>query len=117
MQKHNQTFIIIQTTCKNPKTVQKISNKILENRLGACIQIHEISSKYIWKAKIESSKEYLLSIKTRKNLYNEVEQKILENQDYETPQVITIPIEKIEESYQKWLNRNIKNSTNNNIDF
>ena len=54
---------------------QKIANALLEKRLIACANIlPEIHSSYLWKGKLETAKESLLIIKTRKAL----EKKILE---------------------------------------
>ena len=67
----NSKYCLILTTCNNQKTKQNIINKLLiESKLSACIQTKEIESHYLWNNQIQNDKEYLITIKTTKNLYN-----------------------------------------------
>lgn len=96
-------YIIIQTTTNSQELTNKISSQLLENKLAACIQVSKITSKYLWKDKVQAEQEYLLSIKTKTDLYKDIEQEILKHHNYETPEIISIPINEINEKYQKWI--------------
>ena len=62
-------------------------------RLSGCIQIiGPIISTYWWKGNIETSEEWILFIKSKKNLYEELEKAIKEIHPYETPEIIALPI-------------------------
>lgn len=83
---------------KNLKVISKI---LLEERLVSCCQVYNIESSYWWKDNIVDANEYLLKMKTKKDLYKEVERTILENHSYEVPEIITY---NIEDGYSKYLN-------------
>ena len=62
-------FVIIETTIDDINIANKISDKLLNNKLSSCIQIIDnIQSHYFWKGKKKISKEIKLSIKSDKML-------------------------------------------------
>ena len=77
-------YIIIKTTTENYKDAEKIARKIVETKLGACIQLSEIKSFYKWNNKTESSKEIKLEIKTKSSNYNKIEElrNMIDNSGY-----------------------------------
>ncbi len=101
-------YCIISTTFNDRKKAKKLIKKLLTGKLAACIQIHEIESFYGWKNKRCNEKEFSLSIKTASHLYKEVEMCILENNPYETPEIIMVPIKKGNKDYLKWINDSVK---------
>lgn len=94
-------YIIITTTFDNKDELDKVSKILLEDRLVSCCQVYNIESSYWWKDSIVDANEYLLKMKTKKELYKEVERIILENHSYEVPEIITY---NIEDGYSKYLN-------------
>ena len=84
-------YSLIMTTCENKEDAREIIEAHLEKKLAACVQIKEIESFYTWKGKVENSKEILLLIKTKSELYKEVEEAILKMHKYETPEIVQIP--------------------------
>ncbi|MFH7836274.1 MAG: divalent-cation tolerance protein CutA [Candidatus Aenigmatarchaeota archaeon] len=67
-----------------------------------------ISSIYWWKSKIETAQEWLCIIKSKKNLYEEIEKSIKEIHPYENPEIIAMPIILGSEDYLKWLDNELK---------
>ena len=66
-------YIIITTTFDNKDEANKIIDLLLNERLVSCCQLSNITSSYQWKGKIEKAEEYLLQMKSKKELYKEVE--------------------------------------------
>lgn len=100
-------YIEIITTINNAKKAKAISNFLLKEHLAACIQkIGPIESKYWWKFRIESAKEVILLIKTKKSLYKKVEEAILRIHPYEVPEIIAKPILKGYRKYIAWIGEN-----------
>lgn len=97
---------IVKTTCKTKKEAKNISKVLLDNKLAACIQIEKIDSLYIWEDKLCEDKEYLLNIKTKKELFQIVKEKIIKNHSYKVPQIIEIEISGISEDYLKYIEEN-----------
>lgn len=99
-------YINIITTTKRESEAKRISGALLESRLAACVQIiGPVKSSYIWRGRIENSREWLLLIKSRKNLYRRVEGKIKSLHSYDTPEIIALPVIAGSEKYTRWLGR------------
>ena len=64
-------YTIILCTCPNKKVAKELTNKLIEAKLAACVNIIPgIESIYMWQGKLENTTEYLLLIKTTKNKEN-----------------------------------------------
>jgi len=100
-------YISIETTFRNEDEAKKMTNLMLEKRLIACGQISEVVSIYTWDEKQCESKEWLLKLKTRKELFNVCETFIKENHSYKLPQIIFSEIGGSEE-YLDWIKENTK---------
>ena len=85
-------YIMISTTFDNKEEANKIIELLLEKRLVSCCQLSNITSSYHWKGKIEHTEELLLQMKSKKELFKEIEKVILDNHSYETPQLIAYDI-------------------------
>ncbi len=94
---------IIETTYSDKAVGETIIQKLLQKKLAACIQQQQINSHYHWQGKIQNDTEYLLRIKTRCDLYSQVEKLILQRHHYDLPEVIMIPIENASQSYIDWV--------------
>ena len=96
-------YIMITTTFDNKDEANKISELLLKERLVSCCQISNIISSYHWKGKIEHAEEYLLQMKSKKELYKQIEKIILENHSYETPQLVAYDIIDGYKDYLNWI--------------
>lgn len=97
-------FIMVITTTDNQEVAKKITQELLEKRLAGCIQIiGPITSSYWWQGKIENAEEYILFIKTKEELYPEIEQTIRINHNYTVPEIIAFDIKHGSQDYLTWL--------------
>lgn len=96
-------FIIVETTCPNLKAAKKLAEILLKQKLAGCIHLLPIESHYVWQKKLVKSKEFLLRVKTAKNLFGKVEKIIKSNHDYELPEIISFEITKASKAYLAWL--------------
>lgn len=101
-------YIIITTTFDNKDEANKIIDLLLNERLVSCCQLSNITSSYQWKGKIEKAEEYLLQMKSKKELYKEVEKIILDNHSYETPQIVAYDIVDGYKGYLDWIKEETK---------
>ena len=105
-------FITVQTTIDSKDGAQKIAEALVRRHLAACVQVSgPITSTYWWEGKLEQSQEWMCAAKTRKELYNELEQAIRENHPYDTPEILAIPVVAGIKSYLDW----IETETDNKI--
>lgn len=102
-------YIQVLTTTGGREEAVKIARILLERRLAGCVQVlGPVSSLYWWKGRIEEAEEWLCIIKSREDLYEELEKTIRENHSYEVPEIITMPIVSGSRSYLEWMSMELK---------
>lgn len=99
---------VVQTTCSSKKEAKLISKVLIKSKLAACIQRTKIKSIYKWDGKVCEDKEYLLTIKTKKQNYKKIQSKIKENHSYDLPEIIGINITNISREYKNFIKENTK---------
>ena len=102
-------YVIIFVTVTNEEEARKIVNCLLEKRLIACGNIvGPVSSIFWWSQKIEESEEYLLQVKSRLDLFEQVSATIKDLHSYEVPEIVALPIVKGSSEYLEWLDDSLK---------
>lgn len=96
-------YIIITTAFDNKEEAVNIRNELLEKQLIACGQINDINSSYYWDGKIETTDEFLLTMKTKKALFKEIESLIKSMHSYEVCELIATDITEISLEYANWI--------------
>lgn len=94
---------VVLTTCGSEEEAARIAGRLLDRRLAACVQEVEIKSRYWWRGRQAEEPERLLLVKTRRELYREVESAILEAHSYDVPEVVCLPVEAGSRSYLDWM--------------
>ena len=100
--------IIIKTTVDDLEIARKITYTLLEKRLVCCVQEKEILSTYWWKGNLEYGNEYLLEMKTKKILFEQVKEEIKRLHPYEVPEIIAIDITDGLDTYLDWIEKETK---------
>jgi len=104
----DKNLIMIMITSDSEQEAKTIIEKLLKNRLIACGNlIGPISSSFWWKDCIETSKEYLILLKSRNDLFNKIEKEVLRLHSYEVPEMIVFPIIDGSKDYLKWINTSL----------
>jgi len=99
-------FIQVSTTTGKREDAEKISQEIVSQRLAACVQLAgPITSQYWWKDKIEKAEEWLLLIKTKNDLYPQLEEAIRKIHPYDVPEIIAVPVIAGSREYLEWIKR------------
>ena len=104
----NIQYIVILVTAKDKKEAEKISRGLLEAKLIACANIVKgVQSLFWWQGKIDSSKEVLLVLKTKKILFKKVSTKVRSLHSYQTPEIIALPIVAGSDDYLGWITSSV----------
>jgi periplasmic divalent cation tolerance protein len=96
-------YIIVLTTAGSRALAENLAKGVIGERLAACVQIQQIESFYAWMGNTEHGNEYLLAIKTKATLFEDLSRFILQNHDYRIPEIVQIPIVKGSEPYLEWI--------------
>lgn len=92
------------TTTESQQDAARIAEALVSRRLAACVQVvGPISSTYRWEGEVQSASEWQLIVKTRGDLYPQVEQAIRELHTYEVPEIVALPIVAGSRAYLDWL--------------
>jgi periplasmic divalent cation tolerance protein len=102
-------YIVIFCTVPNEYVAEKIAYEVVEKKLAACCNIIAgLRSIYFWKNEIQDDKEMLLMIKTKKDIFPELQKAITGLHPYSIPEIISISIEKGFKNYLNWVEQNVK---------
>ena len=97
-------YIQVMTTIENKADAEKIAQHLVEERLAACVQIlGPVKSYFQWQGKLDRAEEYLCLIKSRDDLFQEIETAIKKLHPYEIPEIISMPINKGSADYLNWM--------------
>ena len=96
-------YCVVMTTFSDEQVGRKIIHSLIEKRLAACVQVQTIESYYHWQGKVNQDQEKLVMIKTKVALYKNVEADILANHDYDTPEIIQLPVTAGYADYLNWI--------------
>ncbi|MBI4632708.1 MAG: divalent-cation tolerance protein CutA [Deltaproteobacteria bacterium] len=97
-------FIQVLTTTEKREDAERIARLLVEKRLAACVQIvGPVMSAYRWKGKVEETEEWQCLIKSREDLFSEVEKTVRSVHPYETPEIIATAILAGSGDYLEWL--------------
>lgn len=96
----------VYVTARNMEEAKRIGRALVEERLAACINVvPAIHSIYWWEGKVEEDNEALLVAKTSGPLVPKLVEKIKSLHSYSCPCVVAWPIEKGNEDFLKWIER------------
>ncbi len=95
--------VIIISTYPDKKSISKIANDLVKNKIAACVNISKISSVYSWKNEVENTSEYLAIFKTMTKSKIILKKKIKETHPYDVPEIVEINVASVNQSYLNWL--------------
>ena len=102
-------YIIVLITTSSVEEAEKIAKTLLEERLVACANIiGPVHSLFWWQGKIDEAKEHLILMKTRKDLFGKVSERVKTLHSYQVPEIIATPIIEGSKDYLKWLDESLR---------
>ena len=98
--------IVVFSTCCSEEEAGKIARALVEQHLAACVNIVPgVRSIYRWKGEIEDTAEWMMIIKSRRDLMDQLRVAISNIHTYEVPELLAVPVVDGSESYLAWLDR------------
>ncbi|MFI7234493.1 divalent-cation tolerance protein CutA [Streptomyces cyaneofuscatus] len=97
-------WLTVLTTTDSEEKAHELAQGAVEARLAACAQISApVTSVYRWRHAIESSEEWQVLFKTAAGRYEELEEYLQGAHDYDTPEIIAIPVIRGNARYLGWV--------------
>ena len=104
-------YIVVLVTAGSADEGERIARALVEERLAACVnQVKAIGSTYRWQEKIERGEEELLIIKSRRDLFDRLKQRIEQLHSYSAPEIIALPIVAGSDKVLRWLDEELLKS-------
>lgn len=96
--------IVVLCTCPDEVAAERIANELVSEQLAACVnRIAGVTSIYRWKGEVQRDSEQLLIIKTTRERFDALRERIVALHPYELPEVIAIDIAAGLDRYLAWI--------------
>lgn len=101
-------MISIYITCKDEEEAKKIAANLVKERLVACANIFPVKSIFWWRSEVTEAEEFAVFMKTKKENFDKVKEKIKELHSYDVPAIMAFNIVEKDNDYFDWLKEEIK---------
>ena len=100
----DQNYIIVLVTTANKLEAVNISEALLKEKIIACANIiNPVTSFFHWQGKVDKCEECLVIMKSRRDLFAELEERVKGLHSYDVPEVLALPIVDGSDAYLAWL--------------
>jgi periplasmic divalent cation tolerance protein len=102
-------YVIVLVTTASKQEAEKIAQRLLKQRLIACANIiGPVSSHFRWSGKLEKAEEYLILMKSRRDLFDKLVETVKALHSYEVPEILVLPVVGGSKDYLSWLSSCLK---------
>lgn len=103
--------VVIMVTASGRRECRKIARRLIDQKLAACVNITTpVQSVYRWEGKVVQEKEFLMLIKTTRDLFPEIKTEISLIHSYHTPEIVCLPIIDGSSNYLQWISDSVRKS-------
>ncbi len=104
MRNLSMSVVLIQTSCPDAASAERIANTLVDEGLAACVsRIPGVVSTYRWQGKLQIDGEELLLIKTLIHHKDAVFARVIELHPYELPELIVVEATAVHGPYLDWI--------------
>jgi periplasmic divalent cation tolerance protein len=101
--------VVILVTAGKVTEAKRIARQLVGSKLAACVNIlPRVQSIYRWQGKVADEKEFLILIKSRRDLFSELRAAVLKLHSYTTPEIVCLPIVDGLSDYLQWVGDSVK---------
>ncbi len=101
-------YSIVFVTVGKMNEAKRIGRKLVKDSLASCVGMIPQKSIYSWKGEIVEDAEILLLIKTRKDMFNQLRETVLNMHSYEVPEIVRIEIQEGHKPYLQWIEETVR---------
>jgi periplasmic divalent cation tolerance protein len=101
--------IVVLSTCATEAEAEKLARELVESRLAACVNVLPgVRSIYRWQGHVETAAEWLLIIKSSRELFPELRAALEKGHSYEVPEMLALPVVEGAPNYLNWFEGQLK---------
>lgn len=96
--------ILVMVTCRSSRDATELANALLREHLVACVNIAgRVRSLFFWEGALQRESESLLLMKTHKDLFEKLKDRVEELHSYDVPEIVAVPLEYGNDEYLEWI--------------
>jgi periplasmic divalent cation tolerance protein len=96
--------IIVFVTCESKEQAETIAQALVTDKLAACVNVLPgVRSCYVWEEKLTWSDEVLLLIKTVRERFDQVQDRVKALHSYQVPEIMAVSIDAAFDKYAAWI--------------
>jgi periplasmic divalent cation tolerance protein len=100
-------ILLALSTFPDRATAQRIAEELVVGRYAACANVASaVDSIYWWKGEVETASEVVVFFKTTAERFAAFQEKLKSMHPYETPEVISVCIDRGSPEYLRWVAEN-----------
>src|ERR1035438_364375 len=101
--------IVVLTTCAAASDAERMARALVDGRLAARVHVGPgVRRFYHGKGETQSGEEYLLIVKTSRDLFDALRAEMAKLHPYELPELLALPVVAGAEDYLIWLQSNLR---------
>lgn len=98
--------IIVLCTCPDDACAKRITDALVDEHLAACVNLLPgVASTYRWDGKICRETESMMLIKTTRDSFDALRERIVSLHPYDVPEIIALDIAAGSAAYLDWIGR------------
>lgn len=99
----SELFVVL-ITAPSAEKAAAIGRALVEERLAACVNVvAPIRSIYRWEGEVQDEAEALMVVKTRREAFEPLRQRVLALHEYSCPEILALPVAEGHPDYLAWL--------------
>ena len=101
--------LVVLMTAGSQEEAEKIAKALVGELFAACVNvIPGVTSVYRWEGAVQSDQEWLLIAKSRRDVLDELVQRVQALHSYDVPEIIALPITGGSETYLRWIDHEVQ---------
>jgi periplasmic divalent cation tolerance protein len=98
------SILIVHCSCADDGSADAMAKTLVEERLAACVSVLPgMRSTFRWQGETHTDSEVLMLIKTTRERYPALANRLLELHPYELPEIIAVDVSAAHAPYSAWV--------------
>ena len=101
--------LVVLITTGSQEEADRIAQALVGEMLAACVNIVPgVTSVYRWEGAVQRDQEWLLVVKSRREVLEDLVQRVQALHSYDVPEVVALPLSGGSEAYLQWIDGEVR---------